>query len=131
MREMDRDELKARVLALLQEHQGPDNCITMCQMFYAATGYPIIPGKKYDQPRLIRSVVQQLRMEGHAIGHVNAKGGGYFLARNEQELEATIQYFRSRGISAFKVEAALRKISNKALLSQYELELQSQEAIAQ
>lgn len=131
MREMGRDELKKAVLKVLHEHQGPDDCVTQYQLCYAVTGYPIIPGKKYNQTRLMRSVIHQLRMEGHAIGHVNASGGGYFLARNEQELEATIQYFRSRGISAFKVEAALRKISNKELLSQYELQLQTQEAVAQ
>lgn len=120
MNDLDRVEFKCQVAALLKTHMGPEDCILQYEIYVEITGSHIIPKRRYDQTRFIRSIIKDLREEGMAIGIAK---NGYFLARNAQELEATIQTFHKRAISSLKQEAALKRLTFNELLEQYELEL--------
>lgn len=126
MDDQDRMTLKVRVRELLNKHQGPDDCVLMNEIFVEVTGNHIIPTRRYDQTRIIRSIIVDLREEGCPIGIKAGSNGGYFWARNDEELESTIQTFHKRAISSFKQEAALKRIPFGKLLEQYELELSQQ-----
>ena len=123
MRERDRAEMLTRAREILQQHQGPDDCITMTELYRQVTGEVVIPWKRYDQSRVIRSIVEQLRREGARIGRKGGKYGGYFWARNDDELATTVDWFHARAMSALKQEAALRRANTKDLIRQYEIEL--------
>lgn len=127
MHEPDRDELKARAQKILEQHQGVNNCITMYQLYNAITGEPIIPRRRLDQTRVVRSLIAELQKEGCPIVHRAAGGGGYYYATNDAELDKEANWFRKRALSSFRRERALRKISTKKLLTQYELELATEE----
>lgn len=111
----------------MQEHQGPDNCIKMDDLFCHVTGEHIIPYRRYDQTRIVRSLVKDLRREGCAIGNKAGKNGGYFLATTEEELEKTIKTLHSRALASLGQEAALKRVKVEHLLEQYRLEFNNQE----
>ncbi|WP_049764595.1 hypothetical protein [Thioalkalivibrio sulfidiphilus] len=121
-----RKRLKARALELLSQHQGPDDPISMTALNAAITGETVIPWRRYDQSRITRSLITELRQEGHAIAHKPGAGGGYYMARNEDELKDTAAWFRKRAMSSLRQEAALRRISLGALIEQYQLELKEE-----
>ena len=123
-----RENLKDDIEIILRKHQGPENCITMDDVYMAVTGEKfIVPWNRHSQTRIIRSIVQQLRNEGCPIGIVNGKEGGYFWARNMAELESTISKLHKSAITSLRTEAALKRLSTGNLLAQYELELQKEE----
>jgi len=131
--DQERLEIKFKVDALLKKHMGPDDCILMNEIFVEVTGGHIIPNRRLDQTRFIRTIIKELREQGCPIGIKGGKNGGYFTARNDEELKKTIETFHSRAMSSLKQEAALKRISFNELLEQYELELsqeQTQEKIA-
>ena len=121
--EIDRAEMKQRVREILARHEGVDECISMYQLFYAITGDPIIPGRKVDQTRLIRSIIAELQQDGERIVHKSGGGGGYFTAASNDDIEQEAVWFRKRALSAFRRERMLRRIGTEELLRQYELEL--------
>ena len=106
----------------LKQHKGPENCVTMNELFVDATGSYIIPNRRYDQTRIIRSIVKDLREEGCPIGIKGGKSGGYFWARNDAELKSTIEKFHHRAMSSLQQEAALRRIPFNQLLLELEEE---------
>lgn len=123
--DIDRQELKEKIIVELKLCVGPQRAITAADLFRAVTNDPIIPWRRYDQTRVIRSIVKQLRQDGLPIGHRNAALGGYFWAQNDEQLDGTIKYFRDRALSAFSQEAALKKITERELLKQYEMEFET------
>lgn len=128
MQSDDRAALKDQVRALLREHVGPENCITMTQLFHHATGEPVIPNRRYDQSRIVRSLVEELRRDGCPIGLHGGINGGYFWARSADELDPTVQWFHRRALSSLKQEAALKRVPFEELLKQYQLEFHNEEA---
>lgn len=120
---LERDALKRAVGEILDRHRGPQRAITMVALFRQATGEVVIPNRRYDQTRIVRSVVEQLRREGRPIGLVSGRGGGYFVAQSDTELQPTIDWFHSRAMSSLQQEAALKRITFGELLQQYRLEL--------
>lgn len=124
----DREHLKDDIENILRKHQGPDDCITMDEVYMAVTGEKfIVPWNRHSQTRIIRSIVNQLRMEGSPVGIVSGKGGGYFWARNMGELESTISKLRKSALTSLRTEAALKRLSTPDLLDQYKLELEQEE----
>ncbi len=119
----DRDELKQKVRAILERHQGPDDCVNMFELFHAVTGLPVIPGRKINQTRPIRSLVEQLRREGCPIALRSGPNGGYFWARNDEELQSTITWFHDRAMSSLRQEAVLKRMEPAEVVKQYEIEL--------
>lgn len=124
MRRYNRPQIRAAVLHILEHHRGPDASITMLQLFVAATGEIVIPGRKYDQTRIIRSVIDQLREEGTPVCY---DGSGYFLARNTADIEPTVRHLESRALSHFKTAANLRRCSVQDLLRRYQHNLALEE----
>jgi hypothetical protein len=123
MREIDRAEFKARVREILACHVGPDECVSMYRLYQVITGHPIIPMRKVNQTRLIRSVIAELQEDGEPIVHKSGQEGGYYTAETKAELEQEAAWFRKRALSAFRREKMLRRISDEELLRQYALEL--------
>jgi len=130
MSDLSRSELKLKVDLLLQSHLSADNCILMNEIFVSVTGSHIIPNRRYDQTRIIRSIIKELREDGRPIGIKAGSNGGYFTAQNDEELESTILLFHHRAMSSLKQEAALKRISFSELLEQYELELSEKDKAA-
>ncbi len=122
----DRIKLKDAIHNILQQHQGPEDCITMIELHHRSSGEVIVPWRKYDQTRITRSIIEQLRREGVPVGNRSGSEGGYFLARNDEELKPTINVFHARAMSSLGQEAALKRMPFEELLRQYELELQQE-----
>jgi len=127
MDDAERNILKQRVIDELQHHKGPDNCIKMWEIFTAITGQHIIPIKKTDQTRIIRTLIEQLRKEGHPIGNKPGTYGGYFLATCDEELEGTIKNFHNRAMSSLEQEAALKRTNPSKLMQQCMIDFEEQE----
>jgi hypothetical protein len=125
MQQLDRDTLKERALTVLQRHVGKPNAITMTRLAGAIQGCDVVPSARYEETRLVRSIIEQLRREGHPICHHNGRGGGYFWAANEAELEETAAWFRKRAMSAFRQEANLKRISLSELVEQLRLDIET------
>jgi hypothetical protein len=125
--ELDREEVKARVREILERHEGPGDCITMTALHSQATGQVIIPWRRYDQSRLVRSLVAELRREGCPIGDRGGREGGYFWAADRQQLEPTIAKLHARALSSLRQEAVLKRVRAEELLQQYEIELSTEE----
>ncbi len=122
----DRAELRRRIREILEEHTA-DHPITMIALFQAITGEVVIPWRRYDQSRIVRSLVEELRREGMPVAHKSSAGGGYYIARNAKELQPTVDWFHVRALSSLRQEAALRRMRPGELVKQYELELNRQE----
>lgn len=97
------------LLNRLQQHQGADNGIT-AEALATALG---------TTKRNVRTMVSELRLEGTAIcGHPKT---GYFIAANDQEIENTCKFLRSRALHSLALEAKLRKIALPDLIGQMRL----------
>lgn len=116
----DRRDLAEAVRHVLERHEGRDQPITMAALFAITTGETIVPGRRYDQTRIVRSLIEQLRREGLPVAN---SPRGYFLARDDEELAPTIRAFHQRAMSSLRQEKALKRVSFEDLLRQYELEL--------
>ncbi|HFE31899.1 MAG TPA: hypothetical protein ENJ17_01160 [Gammaproteobacteria bacterium] len=128
MNEDDRQAIKARVREIIERYQGPALCVTKEQVFVNATGETVIPWRRVDQTRIIRSLVEELRQDGCPIGFKGGRCGGYFWARNDNELASTINTFHSRAMSGLRQEAALRRIPMNEVIEQHKLELKEQDS---
>ena len=123
MTDQERKRLRAAILRILGDDHGPNNPITMTALWATATGGIVVPWKRYDQSRVVRSLIAELRAEGHPIGHKGGTGGGYFLATTDAELQPTIDLLVSRGLASLTTAAALRRISLDELVQQLHLDL--------
>lgn len=98
-----------QLLMKLQQHAGAANGITAEALALALD----------STPRQIRTLVSELRLEGTAIcGHPR---DGYYIAANEQEIEDTCKFLRSRAMHSLTLEARLRKVALPDLLGQMHL----------
>ena len=120
----DREWLTRRVLTELERRTCEQDAITMTELFARVTGETVIPWRRYDQTRVIRSIVKQLREDGHPIANGT---GGYYMAASAEALQPTIERYHQRAMSSLKTEAALKKIDPAGLVEQYRLELQATE----
>lgn len=123
---LDRARLKQRLLLLLSEHTSREDCISMTALVPAVLGDYVVPNRRYDQSRIIRSLVSQCRREGSPICIRHGKYGGYYLATDPQELESTAQWFRKRAMSSLKQEALLRGMAIHELVEQHPLDLNNE-----
>ncbi len=124
----EREALKSRIKTiLLEDHKGYNSPITQVDLFVKATRQQVRPGRKWDETRIVRSIIRQLRQEGLPIGTRNGTAAGYFIAETDEEMEATINKFHKAGLGGFRMEAALKNISFTELFKQYQLELEGQQ----
>lgn len=129
MSERSHTEQKLHIKDLLREHMGPDNAISMVDIYLKVNGWPVAPHKKYDQTRPIRSFIELLRHEGCPIGIKDGKNGGYFWARNSRDLEPTVRKFHARAMSSLKQMSALKNIPFSDLIRQLEFEYKQELSI--
>lgn len=122
----ERTELKAAIKRTLRRRDA-SNPISMTHLFIQVTGEHVIPAKKHEQSRVIRALVKALRMEGCPIGYDSGKHGGYFWARSEDELEPFTRLLHSQAMSRLKTEAALKRVPFNQLLTQYQIEFETDE----
>ena len=124
---IERHEIKRRVRRILNGCKGFDAAITMEELTRRAKDEYTIPGKRYDQSRIIRSVVRELRREGMPICNRYGAGGGYYLAASEDDIDDTCRVMHSRALASLEIERDLRRINVGALLQQLEIELTPKE----
>lgn len=72
--------------------------------------------------RRLRTVIEQLRREGHAI--CADPTHGYFMAANAKELDATCEFLYGRVITTLKQITAMKKVAMPDLRGQLGLPLQ-------
>lgn len=97
------------LLATLQRHIGAALGITAEQL---ATAHGC-------EKRHIRSLISELRMDGHAVcGHPRT---GYYMAETGAEIEDTCNFLRSRAMHSLTLESRLRKTTLPELLGQLKL----------
>lgn len=97
------------LLSRLQRHQGAANGVTAEALATALD----------TTKRHIRTLVSELRLEGTAVcGHPKT---GYFIAANDEEIENTCKFLRSRALHSLALEAKLRKIALPDLIGQMKL----------
>lgn len=99
----------ADVLAALSSHVGAGNGITAADL---AARLGLLP-------RMVRQLVSELRLNGHAV--CGTPKTGYYIAETEAELEHTCQFLRSRALHSLALEAALRKTPLPDLIGQLHL----------
>ena len=122
----DRDDLLMRVRAVIEQYRGPKQAIRMIDLFALVTGETVIPGRKIDQSRLMRSLVDQLRRQGCPIGIKGGSDGGYFWADDPADLDLTIRWFHQRALSSLRQERALRRVPFAQVLEQHRLDFDAQ-----
>lgn len=106
----------AQVLTELSHHIGQENGIHVRELVTRITGQSVSCAML---ERRIRTIVTELRMDGaHICGH---PASGYYMAAVPEELEATLQFLRSRAMSSLLLESRMRKVSMPELLGQLSL----------
>lgn len=107
---------KDDVLTALRHHIGQDHGATAASLVAEIT-------KSFGHDpvgeRLLRAHVTSLREEGHHICAHPARG--YFIAENEEELNATCEYLHDRAMTSLKQVAAMKRVSLPDLRGQLHL----------
>lgn len=100
---------KHGVLAALQHHIGERNGVRA-----------EVLAKRLDiNPRRLRSIISELIEDGIAVcGH---PASGYYIAQTSTELEATVQFHKSRALHELRKAAALQRIPLPDLIGQLKL----------
>lgn len=108
------------VLAVLKGHVGAANGVTACVLVKAL----VFDHTPADERRL-RSAIEHLRREGHAICADPAHG--YFMAANDSELDATCEFLYGRSLTSLQQIAAMKKVAMPDLRGQLRLPIEAQE----
>lgn len=99
-------DIAHKVHLILQSHCGAGNGITAEH----------IAARCDINKRGVRTAVTQLRLEGVAVcGHPKT---GYYIAANNEEIEQTCSFLRSRAMHSLTLESRLRKTTLPDLLGQ-------------
>lgn len=100
---------RAQVITALARHIGAERGIT-AQELAEELGL---------SARELRRHISELREEGVAVcGHPQT---GYFIARDDSELEGTCAFLRSRALHSLRLESRLRRIPLEDLIGQLRL----------
>lgn len=92
------------VLAALERRVGAANGICAAELAWEITGRHCAA----DERRL-RQVIEQLRLDGHAICATPEQG--YHMAASAEDLDRTCLYLARRGITTFRQIAAMRNVA--------------------
>jgi hypothetical protein len=112
----DRELTPGLVLDVLGDHLGAGNGISARDLVAKCCGLSTAAGE-----RRLRSVIEALRLAGHRIGaHPR---DGYFLAREDTELDDTCEFLYGRAMTSLKQVAALRRVALPDLRGQLRLRL--------
>lgn len=92
----------AKVLLILRSHQGRENAVSM-HAIAAELGI-----SSRDVQALVKFLVEE---RSWPIGTATSRPFGYYVIRNERELEENYQHFIRRGVSNLKHARAYRNSS--------------------
>lgn len=108
---------KDDVLKALRGHIGRDNGQRADLLVMEITGgHTCAPCE-----RRLRQIITELRMEGHHIcAHPET---GYFIARDEAELNATARFLYERAMCSLGQVAAMKRVSLPDLAGQLRIDL--------
>lgn len=95
-----------QLLAILSCHIGKGNGIRVNRLAVMLS----------TKERHVRTLVTELRNEGHAI--CGTPKDGYYIAANPDELEQTCKLLRDRSMHSLRLESRLRRIPLPDLLGQ-------------
>jgi len=97
---------KHDLMAAMLHHLGMENAISSRQLSIDLD----------ITERKVRAFVTECRLEGFAIcGHPKS---GYFMARNQKELEETLNFLRHRALTSLKLASVLGNIPLGDLIGQ-------------
>lgn len=103
-------DLQRALLRVLRAHRGADNPVTSTQLLLLVQRR--IANRSVDN-RTMRSAIQELRLsgdiEGARICSTTKKGGGYYLATDDKELEQYLDQIHGRALVQLKMESTQRK----------------------
>lgn len=99
------------VLVALRSRVGAANGLTAAELARQITGRHAAA----DERRL-RQVIEQLRLDGHAICATPEEG--YHLAANADDLNRTCLYLARRGMTTFRQVAAMKRVALPDLYGQ-------------
>lgn len=108
---LQRDITPDTVLIALEQRIGEANGMSASTLALQITGrqHPA------DERRL-RTVIEQLRLDGHAI--CATPESGYFMAANADDLNRTCLFLAKRGITTFRQIAAMKRVALPDLYGQ-------------
>ena len=107
---------KESVMAALQLHVGRERAVRIGGLVHDATHRVTEPAAE----RKARKLISELRIEGVAVcGHPDH---GYWLAANDEELEACCAFLHSRAMHSLTVLSRMRKVALPQLLNQMAIE---------
>ena len=101
--------LCANILAILSAHTGREHALPRWLLRHAIDPRYAGAGNSTTIDRRIRLAINQLRKAGYPICSTGGVNGGYFMARDQKELEEYIEIeLHSRAIDLLTQETALR-----------------------
>ncbi len=106
------------VLAALRKRVGAANGASAAELVRELTCDKSFPA---DERRL-RTIIEQLRREGHAI--CADPTHGYFMPANAKELDSTCEFLYSRALTSLQQITAMKKVAMPDLRGQLGLPLQ-------
>lgn len=107
---------KEVLLAHLKNHIGRTNGVTARKLVTEITGTP-----STVQERKLRQLVEELRNEGIAV--CADPSSGYHIARDAEELQASIRFLTDRIATSARQVRALKRIARPSLHGQRRLML--------
>jgi len=106
------DERRVLII-LLADHRGMANAISMPELARKAG---------VSSTRRLQTIVKTLT-EAYGIWIGAGLPCGYFIIESQEEADLVGRNFRARGISNLAHEAAVRKISRRQVLDEYQLDI--------
>lgn len=115
----DRAAIKAAIRQILRKDANcAERAITMERLYVRSTGDYILPGKKYNQTRIVRSIIRELRMDDQVP--VISNECGYYLAESEAELEPYLRAKLSELRGRFELYRRMSRMPIGQMLRQYD-----------
>lgn len=98
-----------QLLSVLSHHIGRNNGVAV----------RVLAAELDTTERQVRTLVSDLRMEGHAVcGHPR---DGYYIAETAEDIEQTCQFLRGRAMHSLQLESRLRNVPMQDLVGQLHL----------
>lgn len=115
---MNREVYKNRLLKEMYKHIGEEKAVDMGVLHGRIFGKDW--ENKINDTRPTRKLVDELQWEGVSI---YSSSDGYYMRGTESELDEYLSRYRRRALRILAKEAAMRKMTVPALLSQMQLNL--------
>jgi len=93
------------ILIILEDRRGRDNRISRANLLGAVRGE--VDDSVKD--REMRDAIKDLREQGHLICSTSAKGGGYWMAGDYNDVMAIHEDYRKRALSCLMIASRIRK----------------------